>query len=88
MAKMTPKEFNDEFTKVFGLVPNASQLWFLVKFSKYVRLRCRNNNAFNNFMNGVFPHARFRTVQKERKSYKTGLMEKYDGLAITVAPVV
>lgn len=77
--------FQDEMKKVMGENPTAEQLWALTKFAKNVRLRCRNNTAFNNFMNATFPHARFRTVTKTRPSKIHGAPdETYPGLQITV----
>lgn len=32
----------------------AHDVMTLVKFAKHVRLRCRNNAAFNNYMNRLF----------------------------------
>jgi len=54
------------------------QLWWLVKFAKHVRQRCRNNAAFNNYMNRNFAPARFSQVTKE------GPRGSYEGLKITV----
>lgn len=54
------------------------QLWWLVKFAKHVRGRCRNNSAFNNFMNRNFTPAKFSEVPKEYKG------KQYTGLKITV----
>ena len=69
----------------FGAELTAKQLWALTKFAKNVRLRCRNNTAFNNFMNRTFPHATFRQVTKSRPSrYNPAVMESYPGLEITV----
>lgn len=45
---------------------NTKQLWALVKLSKYVRLRARNNAAFNNLFSALFPHAQFKQVNKTR----------------------
>lgn len=56
---------------------SAQQLWFLVKFSKHVRGRCRSNAAFNNYMNRNF-NAKFDTVPKEYNG------RTYQGLKITV----
>lgn len=58
---------------------NLYQLWSIVKIAKHVRLRCRNNTAFNNFMNELFPQAKFRTVEKARNDNST-----YPGLSITM----
>jgi len=66
--------------EAFEAEPNVQQLWALTLYAKHVRQRCRNNAAFNNFMNRIFKHARFQTVTK--KDPKTG--ETYDGLEITV----
>jgi len=79
----------EEFEKLFvnhnsstGVDINLSneQLWLLTKFAKYVRLRARNNTAFNNLMNQVFPYARFEQVTKTRVD-GTGA---YPGLKITI----
>lgn len=70
--------------RAFGTELTGEQLWALVKLSKFVRLRARNNGAFNNLFNSLFPNAEFRTVTKERKSYKTGQIEKYPGLSIVI----
>ena len=56
------------------------QLWAIVKIAKHVRLRARNNTAFNNYMNRIFPYAQFKTVQKQ---HANGTY--YPGLSITVA---
>lgn len=55
----------------------GEQLWWLVKFAKHVRGRCRNNSAFNNYMNRNF-NASFREVQKEFNG------RTYTGLKIIV----
>ena len=69
----------------FGENLTGAQLWALTKFAKNVRLRCRNNTAFNNEMNRTFPHARFRTVNKQRPSRLVpGTMETYPGLEISI----
>jgi hypothetical protein len=79
------KGFQDagkEFERVFGHKPTLEQLWWITKFAKHVRLRCRNNSAFNNFCNQQFgPDAQFRTVQKEWQG------KYYDGLQIAVSGV-
>ena len=63
---------------------NAQQLWALVRLSKNVRMRCRNNTAFNNFFNATFPYAQFKTVQKTRVNWRTQQQETYPGLQIIV----
>lgn len=71
-------ELKNSIEKAFHEPLNASQLWALTKLAKHVRLRARNNNAFNNLMNNLFPHASFRTVTKTKKDGTT-----YPGLKIT-----
>lgn len=83
MANRT--DFKQVMTENFGSELTAKQLWALTKFAKNVRLRCRNNTAFNNFMNQTFPHASFRTVNKSRPNrYNPAQIETYPGLEITV----
>lgn len=65
------KEFKDEFT--------AGQLWAITKLCKHVRLRARNNSAFNNLFNSLFDNATFRQVTKTKKDGST-----YPGLSIRV----
>lgn len=58
---------------------SPAQLWTIVKLAKWIRLRARNNSAFNNVMNQLFPNATFRTVTKTKPDGTT-----YPGLQITV----
>jgi hypothetical protein len=70
-----------EFEEAFGFPItnlNAKQIWFLVKLSKHVRGRCRNNSAFNNYFSRIFTHANFREVHKEYKG------RSYMGLNIVI----
>lgn len=76
---MTAQQLKSEIESAFGTELTARQLWVLVKMSKHVRLRCRNNSAFNNCFNQVFPYASFRQVNKTRLDGST-----YPGLQITV----
>jgi len=76
---MFKDDFREEFEKEFGKL-DSRKLWLLVRFAKHVRLRARNNTAFNNFANRTFPYAHFKQVEK----VKTSTGEKYEGLAITV----
>lgn len=72
-----------EFEEAFGFPItnlNTKQIWFLVKLSKHVRGRCRNNSAFNNYFSRVFSHARFYNVEKRNSKGET-----YDGLAIKIS---
>jgi hypothetical protein len=74
------KEFAEEFETAFGIsIKSATvkQLWWLTKFAKHVRMRCKNNAAFNNYMNRNFSHMVFREVQKANASGET-----YAGLEI------
>jgi Tfp pilus assembly protein PilF len=75
---MAVETFKEDFMKEFGEL-NARQLWILARFAKFVRLRARNNTAFNNFCNRSFPYARFEQVQKVHKDGTP-----YPGLKITV----
>lgn len=77
-------DLKKEIETELGATLTVRQLWALTKFAKHVRLRCRNNAAFNNFMNAMFPHASFRQVTKTRNNRYTGLPESYPGLAIVV----
>ena len=77
--KMTPQEMKKMFDDAFpGVVMNTRQLWALTLFAKHVRLRARNNSAFNNLMNAVFVHAKFKQVTKTKPDGST-----YPGLEIT-----
>lgn len=76
--KQSPEQFRNDFEQEFGKL-TITKLWLLVKFAKYVRLRCRNNSAFNNFCNAVFPHAHFKQVEKKRNDGTS-----YPGLSITI----
>lgn len=83
-----PKQsLKTEIEQEFGKL-TARQLWVITKLAKFVRLRCRNNTAFNNAMNEIFPHARFRTVNKTRVSRVTGQPETYPGLEITTQEII
>ena len=87
MINFDGRELQEEFNKVFPELGDfkkpaienltAQQLWWLSKFAKHVRGRCRSNAAFNNYMNRNF-NARFETVPKEYNG------RTYQGLKITV----
>lgn len=78
-------DFKQMMAENFGNELSAKQLWALTLFAKNVRLRCRNNTAFNNFMGRTFPHATFRQVNKTRPSrYNPNIIENYPGLEISV----
>ena len=77
-------DFKQIMDENFGKL-TLPQLWALVKLSKNVRLRCRNNTAFNNFFNQTFGEvANFRTVTKTRNNRYTGQVESYPGLQIVM----
>ncbi len=61
---------------------NVDQLWAITLIAKHVRLRARNNTAFNNFMNNIFPHASFKEVMKTKTV--NGIEQRYPGLRIEV----
>ena len=78
-------DFKQMMAENFGNELTAKQLWALTLFAKNVRLRCRNNTAFNNFMGRTFPHATFRQVNKTRPSrHNPTITETYPGLEISV----
>ena len=77
--KATPQELGQQLEEAFGGPLTAKQLWAITVFAKHVRLRARNNSAFNNLCNGAFKNARFRQVTKTRKDGST-----YPGLEIIV----
>lgn len=77
------RDFKQLMKEQFGEL-TITQMWALVNFSKNVRLRCRNNTAFNNFCNQTFPYARFQQVTKQRVDKYTGQLKTYPGLQITV----
>lgn len=66
---------SDRRFSITNLTPQ--QLWFLVKFAKHVRGRCRSTAAFNNYMNRNF-NAQFKEIPKEYDG------RKYNGLQIIV----
>ncbi len=73
-----------QFEKAFGVKAEEftpEQLWTLTKFAKHVRLRARNNAAFNNYMNRIFKNAIFKQVPKEYNG------RHFEGLQITVKGV-
>lgn len=70
------KEFEESFGGDFEWT--VRKLWWLVKAIKHCRMRCRNNNALNNWLNRNFPNFRFEQVTKTRQDGST-----YPGLQIT-----
>lgn len=83
MIKFDGAEVAVEFEEAFGrpmTTLTERELWWLTKFSKHVRGRCRSNAAFNNYMNRTFPHASFNQIAKERDDGNG----QYEGLEIRV----
>lgn len=74
---ITPSKFKEDIEANFGKL-NLKQIWLIVKIAKHVRLRCRNNTAFNNFFNQIIPQAYFKQVIKTRQDGST-----YPGLSIS-----
>lgn len=80
MINFDGKDVAAEFQSAFGIDAStltAHQLWWLTKFAKHIRGRCRNNSAFNNYMNRNFAPAKFHEVPKEYQG------RQYKGLEIT-----
>ena len=77
----------EDFKQLFGVGDNkqltVQQLWLVTKFAKYVRLRARNNTAFNNLCSELFPYASFKTVMKD---HPNGI--SYPGLEIKIGDSV
>lgn len=69
-------KLREEYKELFPNGLGLRQIWFVVKMCKAARLYCRNNIAFNNFMNTTFRGiAEFRQVPKQDAQGKgyTGL---------------
>lgn len=81
----TQRRLVAEFEEQFGKL-TARQLWVITKFAKMVRLRCRNNTAFNNACNVIFPYAAFKTITKHMPASTDGRYpaKDYPGLSIVV----
>lgn len=81
MTKFEGIQLQSEFENAFKIKIkelSLDQLWWLTKFAKHVRGRCRSNAAFNGYMNRNFAPATFEAVEKRNE--RTG--ETYTGLAI------
>ena len=65
---------------------NIEQLWAIVKICKHVRLRCRNNTAFNNYMNAIFPYAHFKQTMKTKSdgTIYPGLQVNLNGIEMLI----
>jgi hypothetical protein len=77
-AQWQKNELRESIDGAFDTM-SVQQLWAITKLCKFVRQRARNNAAFNNLMNELFPHARFRQVEKQKENGET-----YPGLEITL----
>ena len=67
MIKFEGEQMKAEFETAFGFPMTdltASQLWWMTKFGKHLRGRCRSNAALNNYMNRNFTQARFIEIPK------------------------
>lgn len=77
----------EDFKQLFGVGDSkqltVQQLWLVTKFAKYVRLRARNNTAFNNLCSELFPYASFKTITKH---HADGM--SYPGLEIKIGDSV
>jgi hypothetical protein len=74
-----PRELKTVIETAFPTQFNIRQLWALVLLCKFVRLRARNNSAFNNLFNTLFGYARFKQVTKTRSDGTS-----YPGLDVAV----
>lgn len=78
--KLLPEQVQAELKEFFGVEElTIQQAWFLAKYAKHCRLRCRNNAALNNFLGAVAPNLRFRQIPKVNP-YNG---KHYEGLEIT-----
>lgn len=60
------EKLKEELKELFPNGLTFRQVWFIVKICKAVRLYCRSNIAFNNFMNSTFKGiAEFRQVERQ-----------------------
>lgn len=64
------KPILESIQKAFPNGLDQNQLWAITKFAKHVRKYARNNSAFNNFANRMFPNATFREVDKIKKGFQ------------------
>ncbi len=72
------EELRADYNDLFKDGLNFRQLWWVVKICKAVRLYCRSNTAFDNFLNAVFKgKAEFKQVPKQNSVGK-----EYMGLEI------
>lgn len=72
----TAGKLREESNELFKDGLSFRQLWWVIKMCKAVRMYCRSNVAFDNFMNSVFRGtAEFRQVSKQDTQGKgyTGL---------------
>lgn len=80
-------ELKKQFEECFENNLTLRQMWFIVKLAKLVRLRCRNNAAFNNAFNDIFGGVfTFREIIKTKPALEGEVGETYKGLEIV--PVI
>lgn len=79
VAKWQEDKIESALKEALGEKPDTQALWAISMLAKHCRKYCRSNAAFNNFMNRIFPHARFEQVMKVDKEG-----EKYQGLEIII----
>jgi len=72
------REFEAAFGKSVDTL-TVEQLWWLVKFGKHIRGRCRSNAALNNYLSRNFKHAKFQQITKTAPDGRT-----YPGLSIKI----
>ena len=81
MTNFDGADLTKQFEQAFGKPVSSltlDQIWWLVKFGKHIRGRCRSNAALNNYLKRNFAHATFREVTKE------GPRGPYTGLAVAL----
>ena len=74
MMNFDGQEVGGEFQESFGReisTINERQMWWLLKFAKHVRGRCRSNAALMNYLNRNFKHLRFEEVKEPGAEYPT-----------------
>ena len=85
MINFDGNQLSTEFLEVFGKPVaeiSVRQMWWLVKFGKHIRGRCRSNAALNNFLRRNFPHLQFREVDKtapDGRHYQGLVINDVDG---------
>ena len=79
MMTFEGQELKEHFEDAFGRgteTITVSQMWWLLKFAKHVRGRCRSNKALENYFNRNFDHLRFSQRQEEDDEYPRTVIEE------------